>query len=84
MEDDDSVTLSLAEIDLVENDVDLASARVKMGGAIIEYANDYYDEFAVWNNAPNRRGHLPYIFKALLVDDAEKLGAEIICHDGKS
>lgn len=84
IEDDESVTLSLSEIDLVENGENLDSARLKMGAAIIEYANDYYDDFSTWNSAPNRRGHVPYIFKALLIDDAQKVGAGIICHDGKS
>jgi hypothetical protein len=84
VEEDGSVTLSLNEIDLVENGSDEQSARINLGKSILEYSNDYYDEYEIYSHSPNRKGHIPYVFKALIMDNAEKIGESIICQDGKN
>lgn len=84
LEEDGSVTLSLNEIELIENGPTEESARLALGSAILNYAKDYYDDFSFWSKAPNRKQHIPYVFKALLADDAEIIGEEIICQDGKN
>lgn len=82
-ENDESVTLSLNEIDLVENGKNEEEARLNMGAAILDYANEYYAEYETYSHAPNRKKHIPYIFKALIMDSAEKIGDSIVCHGGK-
>lgn len=84
MEEDGSVTLSLNEIDLVENGKDEEDARFKLGKAILEYSSDYYNEYETYSHSPNRKKHIPYIFKALIMDDAKKIGDMLQCQDGKS
>lgn len=81
-EEDGAVTLALNEIDLVENGKDEEEARMKLASAILEYAEEFYEDFAYWESAPNRRA-LPYVFKALLMRDAKKLGESIRCQAGK-
>ncbi|MBR2215246.1 MAG: hypothetical protein IJ849_05755 [Selenomonadaceae bacterium] len=83
-EEDGSVTLALNEIDLVENGKDDNDARAKLAAAILEYAEDYYNDFAYWGSAPNRRSHIPYVFKALFLGDTRKIGDSIQCLAGKS
>jgi len=83
IEDDGSVTISLNEIDLVENGIDEKDAKHKLANAILEYAEDFYREFSLWANAPNRKSHIPYIFKALIINDAAKIGGLIQCRRGK-
>lgn len=83
-EEDGSVTLELNEIDLVENGKDEVEAREKLAKAILEYAEDYYNDFSYWSSAPNRKAHLPYVFKALFIGDAQKIGESITCQAGKS
>lgn len=83
-EDDGSVTLSLCEIDLVENGKTESEARHFMGKAILDYAEDYYKDYKVWSIAPNRKDHIPYVLKALILDDPCKIGEMIICQPGKS
>lgn len=83
MEEDDSVTLSLNEIDLVENGKDEEEARLRLGRAILEYSLDYYDEYEVYSHSPNRKKHVPYIFKALIIDSPKAIGEKIQCQDGK-
>ena len=83
-EEDGSVTLSLIEIDLVENDIDEQKARQALGKAILEYAEEYYNNYTFYSHSQNRKGHIPYIFKALILDDAQKIGDLIQCQDGKN
>lgn len=84
-ENDGSITLSLHEIDMVENGKTEAEARYLLGRSILEYAEDYYKEFPLWSAAPNRKNHIPYIFKALCIDDSGKIGDTVVlCQAGKS
>lgn len=84
IEDDNSVTLALVEIDLVENAATEFEARMLMAKAIMEYALEYYENYSFYNKAPNRKKHVPYVFKALIMDDVNKLGDSITCRDGKN
>lgn len=84
VEDDRSVTLSLNEIDLAENAETEESAKKKLAQSIIEYAEDFYNDFNFWSIAPNRKGHIPWVFKALIIDDADKLGELIQCQNGEN
>jgi len=82
-EEDGSVTLSLDEIDLVENAVDLPSAVTKLANAILEYSEDYYAEFTFWSRG-SRKAHIPYVFKALILNDTDRIGGLIKCRRGKN
>lgn len=77
IEEDDSVTLSLNEIELVENGWSEKEAKMKLAEEILEYSLDYYENFHSWSMAPNRRQHIPYILKALILRDINKIGKNI-------
>jgi len=83
IEDDNSITLSLSEIDLIENASDMKSAKLKLAHAILEYSKDYYEEFSYWSRG-DRAFHIPYVFKALILNDVDKIGDLIKCHRGKT
>ncbi len=78
IESDGSVTLSLNEIDIVENAPTQEDAISALKLSIIEYAKDFYEEFEVWYTASNRKKHVPYVLKALLCDDIKELELNII------
>lgn len=84
IEDDNSVTLSLNEIDLVENATTEYDARKKLADSILEYATDYYNDFSYWSNAINRKQHIPYVMKALMMNDIKELGDSIKCQSGEN
>lgn len=84
VEEDGSITLSLNEMDLVENGVTEREARQKLAEAIKEYADDYYNEFHYWSSAPNRKHHIPYVLKALISEDIKEIGDSIQCQNGKN
>jgi hypothetical protein len=83
IEDDNSITLSLNEIDLVENGATESDAKLKLAADILEYAEDFYNDFNYWNAAPNRKKHIPYVLKALILQDVNKIGDLIQCQSGK-
>ena len=82
-EEDGSVTFALSEIDLSENGKDENDARSKLASSILEYAEDYYSDFSYWGSAPNRKSHIPYVFKALFIGDSQKIEENILCQAGK-
>lgn len=84
IEDDNSVTLSLNEIDLVENGRNESEARLRLASSILEYANDFYNDYEIYSHSPNRKKHIPYIFKALIMESPEKIGDILQCQDGKN
>jgi len=81
-EDDGSITLSLNELDLVENGKNEQEAVNKLAEAIYEYAEEYYNDFAYWSRG-NRTSHKPYVFKALALGSAREIGEQIVCRRGK-
>ncbi len=83
IEDDGTVTLSLNEIDLIENGKNEQEARLNLAKSILEYSIEYYYNYELYSHSPNRKKHIPYIFKALIVDNPEKIGEIIQCQDGK-
>lgn len=82
-EEDGSVTLSSEEMDIIANGPDENSALRRMAAYIKEYAEEFYDEFPTWSAAPNRKSHIPYVFKALSLNIDEIL-EDIVCQDGKN
>ncbi len=84
IEDDGTVTLSLNEIDLIENGKNEQEARLNLAKSILEYSMEYYNNYELYSHSPNRKKHIPYIFKALIVDNPEKIGEIIQCQGGKN
>ncbi len=62
--------------------LDEAEARLNLANAILEYAADYYNEYETYSHSHNRRKHIPYIFKALIIDNPNKIGDMLQCQDG--
>ncbi len=84
LEDDGSVTLSLNEIDLIVNGKNEEEARFNLGQSILEYSLDYYNEYETYSHSPNRKKHIPYIFKALIMDDPQEIGDIVQCQAEKN
>ena len=82
-ENDGSITLSLDEIDLVENASTEKEAVEKMAYSILEYSMDFYSDFSFWARG-NRKAHVPYVFKALILNNASEIGGLIQCRHGEN
>jgi len=82
VEDNGTVTASLDELDLVENGITEHEARQKLAESILEYSEDYYNDFKYWARG-DRKPHIPYVFKALILNDADKIGGLFKCRHGE-
>lgn len=49
----------------------LEELRLALTQQLTEYAQDYFNDYTRYSNAPNTRIHAPYILRVLLEDDAE-------------
>ena len=81
-EEDGSITLTLDQIDIAVNAPSEPEAITALASDLREYALDYYEHYPVWNISPNRKEHLPFIVKALIADDLNKIRDMITCRDG--
>jgi len=77
IEPDGSVTLFLNELNLVENAKTEDEAKKCLANSILEYAEDFYNGFSYWDSAPNLQSHIPYVFKALIINDAVRIGESV-------
>ena len=73
-EEDGSYTGIFNEIDLMANAKDMKSLEAELAKELLEYSEEYINEFKLYYNSPNRKNHFPYIYKTLLVsNDVEKV-----------
>ncbi len=84
VEEDGSITLSLNELDLIENAPTEEKVKKLLAESILDYAVEFYNEFSLWSVAPNRKSHVPYVLKALIIDDVQKIEECIVCRAGKN
>lgn len=78
LEENKTITLSLNEIDLIVNAENIDAAKRMMAEEILDYAKDFYEEYYIWSKALNRQRHIPYIQKALKINDSEEIANSII------
>jgi len=53
---------------------DIKSLEDKLANELIEYSEEYMDEFKVHYYSPNRKNHFPYIYRiSLQSGDTEKV-----------
>lgn len=73
-ETDNSYTGVLNEIDLMVNGDDLESLKTEMANELLQYSEEYMNEFALYYGSPNRKNHFPYVYRVVLAsDDIEKV-----------
>ena len=49
-------------------------AKGSLAKELIDYAEEYINDFRLYYNSPNRKNHFPYIYRVLLAsDDLEKV-----------
>lgn len=84
VEDDGTITLSMKSLDIAANGDTEAAAKSALVESLIEYAEEFYEEFELYSKAPNRRSHLPYVVKALTAKTPKDLEDAVVCQDGEN
>lgn len=82
-EKNNSVTIAIEEMDIAANGNTKEEALDNLIANLQEYADEYYEEFEYWYSAPNRKSHLPYVLKILLLNDTKEISEMIKCQAGK-
>lgn len=72
-EEDGTITMSLKEIDIVENADSIEDVIDLIADSLIDYAQEYMDSFSKYYNSANRKAHLPYILKVVAQPDYETI-----------
>ncbi len=76
-EEDGSITASLNELDLIINTTDRNNLKNLMAQEILDYAEDYFEQFSLYYNSTNRQKQFPYVLKAILADNLEEIAGFI-------
>lgn len=72
-EDDNSVTLSLDQLEIYVNGNTLEEAIKTLIDDLKLYAQDYIQRSQLFLHAPNRRSHFPYVLRILLCNNDEEI-----------
>lgn len=72
-EEDGTITAILDGFDLVVSAADQAQARIMLADELVDYAEDYFDQFQLYYNSLNRKEHFPYILRVLLAEDLNEV-----------
>lgn len=72
-EKDGTITATLDSFDFVENADSEEEALELIVDELIEYANEYQENFKLYFNSPNRHDQFPYIMNVLVQEDAEQV-----------
>ena len=76
-EENGSYSGSVDVLDMVANAPSLETLKEALAKEMVEYANEYENEFALYFNVPNRRAHAPYVLNILLQDTVSDVAALI-------
>jgi len=77
--------LTNAEIDdILASGETLEDALNDLSNNLLEYAHEYYDEFGLYSRTPNRKAHLPYVIRILMLENPQNVKEMLVCQNGKS
>lgn len=76
-EEDGSITITLEDFDLVVNAPDHNQALLKMAEELVDYSQDYFDQFALYFKTINRKKHFPYVMKVALAEGIQEVAGFI-------
>lgn len=77
------MTATLKHFDIVENGDTQAEALDLIVDALVEYANEYQENFNLYFDSPNRRDQFPYIMNVLAQENTEQAKGLIKCQVGE-
>lgn len=82
-EDDGTVTATLDNFDIVENGDNQDEALDLIADELVEYANEYQENFNLYFNSLNRHNEFPYIMNILAQSNMEEVKGLIKCPVGE-
>lgn len=83
-DEDGSIVISSNDMDVVSTGKDEQEALLNFVCDLIEYAQDFYDEFEFWSSAPNRAKHIPMALGILTADNSQEVEDMLVCQNGQN
>jgi hypothetical protein len=72
-EKDGSITATLEGFNMVVNASDIETVNVELAKSLLEYAEEYFEEFQLYYSSTNRKQHFPYVLRILLSNDLNEV-----------
>lgn len=73
IKEDGTIVGTLEGFDIVVYGKSEQEVMQKLAESLLEYAQDYLNDFKLFYNAPNRKGHYPYVLKTLLASTIDEI-----------
>lgn len=77
-----SIVISSNDMDVVSTGKDEQEALFNFVCDLIEYAQEFYDEFEFWSSDPNRVKHIPMVLRILTADNSQEVEDMLVCQNG--
>ena len=84
IKDNGSVTISMNDMDIVENAETEEEAKRLLAKALLDYAEEYYENYQLYSKSPNRGPHQPFIIRIMLLGTVDRVMEELICQAGRN
>ena len=81
---DGSIVISSNDMDIISTGKNDKEALSNFTNDLIEYAQEFYDEFEFWSSAPNRAKHIPMVLKILTADNSQEVEDMLVCQNGQN
>lgn len=78
---DGSIVISSNDMDVVSTGKDEQEALLNFTSDLVEYAQEFYDEFEFWSSAPNRTKHIPMVLRILTADNSQEVEDMLVCQN---
>jgi hypothetical protein len=72
-DEDGTIVGTIEGFDLVVEGKSEQEVIRKLAEDLLEYAQDYVNDFKLFYNAPNRKSHYPYVLKVLLASAIDEI-----------
>ncbi|HBQ87363.1 MAG TPA: hypothetical protein DD811_12930 [Syntrophomonas sp.] len=73
VEEEGIITATLKDFDFVIQGRSQDEVKTKLTVELIDYTQDYFNDFQLYYYSPNRQKHFPYIVKVLLSDSFKQV-----------
>ena len=82
--DGNEFVVSSADVDIVSSGNSEKEAIDSFISDLMEYCQEFYDEFDFWSSAPNRKSHIPIVLKVCAAKNKKEVENIVVCQNGQN
>ena len=84
IDSDGSVVISANNMDIISSGATEKEALNAFVDDLVEYSQDFYDDFSFWSSAKNRKSDIPVVLKILVSRDKKEVEDLLVCRNGRN